>query len=309
MNTACVSAHRTGRGDMRSGRPATIAGLLPFGVGVALLLLGPIGVTGVLAFTDYDAIRPSRFVGFDNFGELWNDRVFRIAVWNSGAHVAASVPLRLAGALGLALLLHRPSRRTRFGRIAVMLPTILPDAAYALVWLWLLNPLYGPVNAIASRFGARPGWFSDPSLALPAMVLMGAFQIGEGFVICLAARQLIPPTVYDVAAVEGLRPVQVLRRITLPTMAPTLLLLGLRDLGLAAHNSFSAALLITDGGPAPYATTVVPLFVYRTSFEYLRFGYGAAATVVMLVATGMVVAAQLLVIRRWAWRTSSTDRP
>ncbi len=304
----CAWDHPTGRTDLRSNQKLPNAGLLPFGLGITMLVFGPLVVTGVLAFTDYDAIRPAGFVGLANFTELWNDPIFRIALRNSGAHVAVSVPLRMAGALGLALLLSSSSRTSRWGRTAVMLPTILPDAAYALVWLWLLNPVYGPVNAVAARVGAQPGWFSDPSMALPSMVLLGLFQIGEGFVICLAARQLIPPTVYDVAAVEGLHAVQVLRRITLPIMAPTLLLLALRDLGMAAHNSFSAALLITDGGPAPYATTVVPLFVYRTSFEYLRFGYGAAATAVMLVATAAVVVAQVIIVRRWTWRPSEDER-
>ena len=85
---------------------------------------------------------------------------------------------------------------------------------------------------------------------------------------------------------EGAGPWATLRRVTLPVMGPTLLLLVLRDTIYSFQTSFVPALVITDGGPPEYATTFLPLFVYRNGFEYLRFGYAAAATVVMLGADG-----------------------
>jgi multiple sugar transport system permease protein len=103
--------------------------------------------------------------------------------------------------------------------------------------------------------------------------------------------------------------VDVFRRVTLPLLAPLLLLLFLRDTILSFQWNFVPALIVTEGGPPPYATTFVPLFVYREGFEYLRYGYAAAATVVMLVLTGIVVLVQWRILRRWQRRRSSALGP
>ena len=87
--------------------------------------------------------------------------------------------------------------------------------------------------------------------------------------------------------------------MTLPLLAPILVLLFCRDLILSLQATFIPALIVTDGGPPPYATTYVPLFVYRNAFEYLRYGYAAAATVVLLAATLATIAIQYRVARRW----------
>ena len=114
---------------------------------------------------------------------------------------------------------------------------------------------------------------------------MSLFTIGEGFVILLAARQALPRELYELAAIEDATWWDVFRRVTLPLMAPVLLLLFLRDTILSFQGNFVPALVVTDGGPPPYSTTYLPLFVYREGFEYLRYGYAAAATVMMFVLT------------------------
>jgi multiple sugar transport system permease protein len=112
-------------------------------------------------------------------------------------------------------------------------------------------------------------------------------------------RQAVPRELYDAARVDGARAWSMLSAITLPLIAPALVLLALRDTIWSLQASFVPALLIWDGGPPPYATTFAPVFVYRTSFEYLRYGYGAAATLLLFVVTAAVIAVQWLVVRRW----------
>lgn len=271
----------------------------PFLTGAAVLVAAPALATVTLALFDYDLVRSPRFVGLGNFRELAGDDVFRISLRNSMAFVALSVPLRLAGAVGAALLLHRQTRLAAAGRTATYLPTVVPDIAFGLVWLWLLNPLYGPVNLLLASVGApTPSWLTDPVAAQAAVVLMGAFQIGEGMVITLAARRSLPEELYETAVLEGYRPWALFRRITLPLLAPALLLLAFRDVVYSFQTSFVPALVVTEGGPPPFSTTYLPLFVYRTGFEYLRYGYAAAATVVMLGITALMVLAQWGVVRR-----------
>jgi multiple sugar transport system permease protein len=288
--------------------------LAPYVAGLALLVAGPALVTVGLSLFEYDLVTSARWVGLDNFRELFHDDVFRIALGNSLIFAAFAVPLRLLGALGLALLLHRRARGAGAARAAVVLPSVVPEIAYGLLWLWLFNPLYGPINILLRTGGdggftvfgrTPPQWLTDPSDARAAIVVMSLFVIGESFILLLAARQGLPDELYELSAIEDATWWDVFRRVTLPLLAPLLLLLFLRDTILSFQWNFVPALIVTEGGPPPYATTFVPLFVYREGFEYLRYGYAAAATVVMLVLTGIVVLLQWRILRRWQRRESS----
>jgi multiple sugar transport system permease protein len=289
------------------GRRQLVLMLAPYLLGLTVLVLAPFAVTVVLAFTEYDLIRPPRWTGIGNFTALTEDPIFRTALVNSLLFALVAVPLRLVIALSLALLLHRRSLFGGAARTAAVLPAAVPEIAYGLLWLWLLNPLYGPISQVLRTGGQNgltvfgrtpPQWLTDPVDARAAIILMSLFTIGETFVILLAVRRSLPPDVYELAALEDATGWDVLRRITWPLMAPVLILLLIRDAILSLQFSFIPALVVTDGGPPPYATTYVPLFTYRTAFEYLRYGYAAAATAVMLALTVAAVALQWRVLRR-----------
>ena len=274
--------------------------LAPYLLGIAGLIALPALVTFALALFEYDLIGSPDWRGLGNFTDLWDDDVFRISLRNSLYFILFAVPLRLLGAVGLALLLHRRFRGVAAYRTGAYLPTVVPDVAYALLWLWIFNPLYGPLNlALAAVGGPTPAWLTDPRSAQAAIVVMSLFQLGEGFVVALAARQSIPAELYELASVEGARAWHVLRRVTLPLMAPVLLLLMFRDTIFSFQFNFVPALIVTGGGPPPYATTYVPLFVYRNAFEYLRYGYAAAATLTMFAITALIVYVQYRIVKRY----------
>jgi multiple sugar transport system permease protein len=283
--------------------------LAPYVFGLTVLVALPALVTFALAFAEYDLLRTPEFVGFGNFRELAGDDVFAIALKNSLVFAAIAVPLRLLGALGLALLLHRRFSGVGAYRSAAVLPTVVPDIAYGLLWLWLFNPLYGPINVLlrwqgdsptTTAWGVQPPqWLTHPNDARAAIIIMSLFTIGEGFVILLVTRQGLPSELYDLAALEDATPWGVFRRVTLPLMAPILLLLLARDTIFSLQLTFVPALVVTEGGPPPYATTYVPLFVYRNGFEYLRYGYAASATLTMFVLTAVIVWLQWRIVRRW----------
>ena len=274
--------------------------LLPYLVGLIGLVLIPAVFTATMSLFEYDLLRPPSFVGLGNFVELLGDRVFHGALLSSLAFVLIAVPLRLLGALGLSLLLHKPMRGSSLYRAAVYLPTVVPEIAYALIWIWLLNPLFGPINLALGAVGLpTPGWFTDPVAARWGVVLLSLFTIGEGFLVAMAARRLIPGELYEMAATERAGPLATFRHITLPLMAPTLLLLAARDVIFSLQITFVPALVIFDGGPPPNATAYLPFFIYRNGFEYLRYGYAAAATLVMFAATVAIIAIQFRIARRW----------
>lgn len=271
----------------------------PYLVGLAALVAIPGAGAIALAFTEYTGVQSPRFVGLDNFARLAGDERLWSSAWNSLIHVLLSTPLRMLAAIGLALLLARKARGAAAARGIVYLPSVMPDAAYALLWFWFLNPLYGPVATALNALGVTsPEWFTDPWAARIAVVLLGAFQVGEGFLIALAARANIPSSLYEAAEVDGASPWFTLRTVTLPIMAPVIALLALRDFILSFQVTLVPALLITDGGPR-YATTYVPLYVYRTAFRYFRLGYASAITVTMFVLTAVVIYVQYRLARRW----------
>lgn len=250
-----------------------------------------------LAFTDYSGIGSPDFIGLDNFSRLIQDEGFWRALGNSFAFAAISVPLRLGVALGFALLLHRRAHGATVGRVSAYLPSVVPDAAFALLWLWLLNPLYGPLAIAAESVGGFE-LLTSPWGARVAVALMGAFQVGEAFIVALAARRAISDDLYEAAAVDGASPWFTLRKVTLPLMAPIIWLLALRDVVLSFQVNFVPALLITDGGP-DYATTFLPLYAYRAAFRYFRLGYASAMTLTMFVMTALIIFVQYRVVRRW----------
>jgi multiple sugar transport system permease protein len=275
--------------------------LAPFLVGTAILVAIPAILTFVLAFFEYDALSPPTWRGLQNFTYIFNERVFQTALKNSAIFVALAVPLRVLGALGVALLLHQRRRGYGFYRVAVFLPTVVPDIAYALIWLWIFNPLYGPLNLVLGMLGLpQPAWLVNPDTALLAIVIMSLFQIGEGFVLLLAALRSVPPEYYQAGSLDGADRFQLFRFVTLPLLAPWLLLLTIRDIVVTAQNTFTAAYLMTGGGPY-YATLFMPLLIYEEAFDRFRFGLGSAMMIVMFVAIGLALYLVSLAMRGWGY--------
>ena len=271
----------------------------PYLAGLILLVAVPATATLLLAFTEFSGVQPPRVSGFDNFVRLARDRQFAHALFNSLVFVTLSVPLRLVLATGIALLLNRRARGIGAARAAAYLPSVVPDAAYALLWLWMLNPLYGPLTLSLHAVGLpAPDWLTDPWAARSGVVLMSVFQIGEAFVIALAARRAIPHRLYEAAVVDGASPRFVLWRVTLPLMAPVLALLALRDVVFSLQASFVPAFLVTGGDPN-FATRFLPLYIYEQGLVYFRLGYAATMTLTMFVVTAVVVYAQARLVRRW----------
>jgi multiple sugar transport system permease protein len=273
--------------------------LLPYLAGMFLLVAAPALLSFALALTQYDALSPPVWHGLGNFEQIFRNPLFWTAARNSIYFVALAVPLRVLGALVLALLLRERRRGAAVYRAAVYLPTVIPSVAYALIWTWIFNPIYGPLNQLLGAVGLpAPAWLVRPDTALIAIALMSAFQIGEGFVVLLAGLQDISPDYYQSAKLDGGGRWQLFRFITLPLLAPWLLLLTLRDIILSAQSTFTPAYLMTGGGPY-YATLFMPLLIYQTAFDRFRFGQGAAMLLLLFLSVGLLLLLVYYVMRSW----------
>ncbi|MFW5474687.1 carbohydrate ABC transporter permease [Knoellia sp. CPCC 206450] len=276
---------------------------LPYLLGSLLLVVVPLGVALVLSSTSYYGFRAPEPTGAENWVRLLRDEKFWDAVGVSALVAVVVVPLRLALAVGAALLLvRRGGPGTALGRVSAYLPSVIPEAAWALLWLWILNPLYGPLPAFLGGLGVpSPGFLTEPWGARAGLVLVMAFQVGEAFVVALAARAAIPGRLYEALAVEGGSSWFATRRLTLPLMAPLLLVLAVRDVVVVVQNAFVPALLVTEGGPAN-ATTTAPLHIYVRAFEYGELGYASTLSVTLLALTAMAAALPLWLAARLAGR-------
>lgn len=271
--------------------------LLPYLIGAVVLVIVPAALTFILAFTNYDVLSPPRWVGWQSMRLAVANPLFWIALRNSLYFILLAVPLRVLGALMLALLLERRRRGVGVYRAGVYLPTVVPAVAYALVWLWIFNPLYGPLNLVLRAVGLpAPAWLIDPNLAKLAFVIMAFFQIGEGFVLLLAALHTIPRPLYDAAAVDGGNWWQVFYHITLPFVIPWLALLTVRDIIMSFQHTFTPAYIMTGGDPY-YSTFFLPLLIYEEAFDRFRFGEGASLMLIMFLVTLLLVLAVYLLFQ------------
>lgn len=294
--------------------------LLPYLVGVLVLFGLPLLLTLGLAFFTYDGLSRPVWSGLFNLNELIREPLFRVALSNSLTFVFLAIPLRLMVALLLAILMSdrswqlfsprlahkksqpgkiQPFRTTALYRTAVYFPTLVPELAWALLWLWILNPFYGPINQLLRLAGLpAPAWLVNPQTALPAIVFMSIFTIGEAFVVLLAALKSIPSTLYEAAWVDGSRAWQTFRWIALPLLQPWLILLLVRDLILSFQTTFTPAYMMTGGGPY-YATLFLPLLIFEEAFDRLRFGVASAMVLVMILITGLLLLLLYGVLQNW----------
>jgi multiple sugar transport system permease protein len=270
--------------------------LLPYLIGMGLLVVLPALATAAIAFADYNSLNLPRWVGLANFQRLWESPYVQIALRNSLIFVALAIPLRVAGALGLALLLQQRGRTFGFYRSAVYLPTIVPEVAYALVWLWIFNPFYGPLNLVLAGLGLpAPQWLVEPATARLAIVIMLAFQIGEGFLVLLAGLQTTPRSLHEAAWLDGAGWWPRFRRLTFPLLLPWLLLLTFRDLLVSLQSTFTPSFVLTYGGP-DYATTFAPLLIYEIAFDFFDFGLASSLLLVVYVLLAGLVLTVLHVV-------------
>ena len=285
-----ASSRRRPGSSSREARAASDAaaadGRAVRGRAVVLLAL-PAAVTFALSLTEYDlSLRPT-FAGLQNFTELLDDPAF----------ATRSCHPRVPRARGAAAS-GRRARRSRCSCTAVprrrgaparrvYLPTVVPDVAFALLWLFLANPLYGPIAIAARRRrpARRPNWLTDLDRALVLVVADAAFAIGEGFVIALAVRRELPEELYELARVEGAS-----RGLRLPPRHAAADGADARAARLprrraSACSSRSCRRCWSPAAGPDRATTFLPLLIYRNAFENGRYGYAAAITVVALALT------------------------
>ncbi len=277
--------------------------LAPYLLGLVGLVLLPALLVAPFAFTDYQGFGALHWTGLDNFRRFAADRVFGPSLKASLGLALLVAPARGLIALGLALLVRTPFRGRAVLQRTVFIPTVIPDVVYALLWLYIFNPLWGPLNWLLPIAGfPTDGWLRLPGPAKLAVAISLCWTVGEGIVLLLAARRELSSELYEAAALDGAGPVAMFRAITLPLLLPFLTLLLCRDVIVSINASFIAALVMTQGGPY-YATAYLPYWIYQNTTKFSQVGYAAALNLLLFALTLAVLALLLRLSRRW-WQAA-----
>jgi ABC-type sugar transport system permease subunit len=236
-----------------------------------------------ISLTEYDLIRPPKFIWFSNFIDLVQDPLFLNSARVSVTYVVLScVPVWVLS-LALALLFNREIRAKNLFRSAAFMPVVMPAVVNAVVWTFMYHQ-DGVVNTILGWFGLDPiPWLRSSRWALWAVILIGIWRATPYYmVIFLAGLQAIPQRYYEAAQIDGAGPWSQFLHITLPLLKPTTLLVMVMSV-IVAMKVFAVPLIMTGGGPAD-STRVLPLFIYQTAFEFFKMGRAAAMSVFLFVA-------------------------
>lgn len=285
----------------RRGEGAAWVFLSPWVIGAALLTIGPMLASLVLSFTDYDLFTDPEFVGFANYQRMFfEDPRFWKSVGVTLNFVLVAVPLKLAIALGIALLLNRPRRGQGFYRSAFYAPSLLgASVAVAIVWRTLFAD-QGVVDNTLSIFGMDlGGWISNPSMAIYVLVTLAVWQFGAPMVIFLAGLKQVPPELYDAAAVDGAGKWRTFWSVTWPLLSPVLFFNLVLEM-IGAFQSFTSAYVVSGGRGGPIDSTLFyTLYLYDRAFTAFDMGYASAMAWFLLIVIAIVTALIFRSSRGW----------
>jgi multiple sugar transport system permease protein len=289
---------RTGRGQ--EGLSAYVF-LAPWLLGFFGLTLGPALASLYLSFTNFDLIRDPNWVGAANYVRIFtNDPKFLAAMRVTFVYVALAVPLKLAFALGVAMLLDKGVRGLPIYRALFYLPSLLgASVAIAVLWRQLFAG-NGLLNHLLALFGIEgPSWISNPNYSLYTLVVLSVWQFGSPMVIFLAGLRQISKDVYEAAEIDGATRFQQFVRITLPLLTPVIFF-NLVVQTIDAFKAFTPAFIISGGTGGPIDSTLFyTLYLYQEAFAYFRMGYAAALAWLLVIAIALFTAFAFLSSRYW----------
>ncbi len=282
----------------------TLVGLLftsPWLIGSLAFMFLPMAMSLYYSFTDYPLLEPPLWVGLDNYKRLWSDDVFVRALTNTAVFALISIPLTTIIALVLAALLNARvlGRMKKFYQVAIFIPTLVPLVASAMVWSWLFNAENGLVNRLLALVGlSGPNWLITPQWAIPALLVMTLWGVGQAVVIYIAAMQDVPKSLYEAAELDGMGPVRRFTNVTLPMLSPVILF-NVVVLAINTLQIFAAPYIMfrTKDGQNP-AGLHYAMYLYDNAFVYLQMGYASAMAWLLLLATLVLTAILFVASRR-----------
>ena len=266
---------------------------------LTVFLLIPVVMVFYYAFTDYYMLTPDarKWVGLANFMKLAQDPTFIKSIFNTAKFVIWIIPVQLGLALGMALIVNKPRKGNMFYKVAFFAPVVMSLAVISILWLYLLNPNNGLLNAMLNKIGlASQPFLTSPKQAMYAIIMVSAWQ-GAGYqmLLFLGGLQNIPRDVYEAAELDGFTKFQQFRYITMPLLKPTALFILLTTL-ISAFKLIVQPMVMTQGGPMNSTMTMV-YYIYQKGFTDRMVGYSSSIALVFTTFIGLITLIQRRVLK------------
>jgi multiple sugar transport system permease protein len=277
--------------------------LLPWLIGLVVIVAGPMIASLYLSFTNYSLIQAPEWVGLDNYLRMLDDPRLHKSISVTFIYVIVGVPLQLAVALAIAMLLNEGMKGLPFYRSIFYLPSMLgASVAIAVLWRQMFE-VDGLVNQVLRLFGipATTSWIADPQFALWTIILLHVWTFGSPMVIFLAGLRQIPGMYYEAASVDGASRWAQFRKITLPLLSPIIFFNLVLQI-INAFQSFTQAFVVSNGtgGPAD-ETLFYTLYLYQRGFVQFQMGYAAAMAWLLVVIIAAFTAINFYFSKRWVF--------
>jgi multiple sugar transport system permease protein len=277
--------------------------LVPWLAGLVLITAGPMVASLYVSLTDYNLLQPPEFLGIDNYVQMLDDERLLNSLGVTFVYVFVSVPLQLAAALGIAVVLNQGMRGLAFYRSVYYLPSLLGGSvAVAVLWRRLFGA-DGLVNQGLALLGVHdaPAWVADPDTALGTLVVLNVWTFGAPMVIFLAGLRQVPVSLYEAAAMDGAGRWARFARITLPMITPIIFFNVVLQI-IHAFQAFTQAFIVSGGTGGPSDSTMFfTLYLYQTGFGNFQMGYASAMAWVLLVIVGAFTAINFWTSRFWVF--------
>jgi len=281
----------------RDGRTAFLL-LAPTLAVFGVFVLFPIVFSFYLSFQQWNLFSGAHtFVGGANYRAVFADPEFWQVFRNTAVYTLATVPLNMALALGVAVLLARRMRGKRLLRAAFFTPVVVSSVAAGVIWRWVFDPNLGLFNVSLGALGLPAvDWTSNGTSAMAALIIVGVWKtFGVNMVLFSAGLSGIPRQYYEAAAMDGARAWGQFRHITLPLLAPTTLFVLVLSM-IGSFQVFDIVFVLTRGGPLG-ATKVLVYYLYEHAFKYFDMGYASAVAYLLFALLFAITLVQIRAFR------------
>ena len=289
---------------------------LPWLLSILIFTTYPTVASFVFSFFKYNVIQTPRFIGLTNYINMFtrDPRLWK-SVYNSAYYSLLSVPLGLTTSLALALLLNAQVRGVGVYRTIYYLPSLVPPVAGTLLFMLIMDPRQGLLNAALSSLGLpKLGWFQSPTWSKPALLIMSMWGIGSGTLIFLASLKEVPRELLEAATIDGAGAWRRFSSVTIPMISPVILFNLVMGI-LGSFQVFTSAYVAGSGsggglaGGGPSGTAGGPLdsllmymvYLYTQAFRYFEMGYASAMAVVLFIVIMIITLVIFKSSGRWVY--------
>ena len=251
--------------------------ILPALLGTLIFIVIPVICSFGLSFTKWDLLNPIRFVGLDNYKEIFSEALFFKIFWNTVVFAISTSVLGVIIPLILACILNSKIRGSEFYKTAYFLPFITPMIVIGVVWEWIFDPNIGLLNHILHL---HINWLYDTHFAMPALIIVSVWKlIGYNMVIFLSSLSGISQSMFEAAKIDGATPFQTFKNVTIPLLSPSIFFVVIIT-AISSFQVFDLIYLMTQGGPLD-STNVLVYAIYKNAFEYFNVGKASAIAYVL----------------------------